>query len=105
MTYKTHEELLDEIFGPKGTPERDEMEAQAAAEVQAYNLGLLIKEEREAQHLTQEQLGAMIGVKKSQVSRMERSGNMTFTTLSRVFNALKVPVTLTVGNSRKVALW
>ena len=98
------EDILDQTFGPIGTPERDEFEAKVAADIQNYFIGEQIKKAREAQNLTQEQLGAMIGVKKSQASRMEKSGKMTMATLSRVFSALKVPVTLNIGNSSQFVI-
>ena len=104
MEIYTQEQLGDVLFGPIGTPERDEFEAKVAADIQNYFIGEQIKKAREAQNLTQEQLGAMIGVKKSQVSRMEKSGNMTMATLSRVFSALKVPVTLNIGNSSQFVI-
>lgn len=57
-------ELVDDVWGPIGTPERDAMEAQLKEDLQAYYIGEAIKAERLKQNLTQEELGAKVGVKK-----------------------------------------
>lgn len=36
MNFTPADDLRDEVWGPVGTPERDEMEAQLAADVKAY---------------------------------------------------------------------
>ncbi|MCH5175653.1 MAG: helix-turn-helix transcriptional regulator [Prevotellaceae bacterium] len=100
------EEVLDRDFGPIGTPRRDKFEAEVAAAVHAYHLGEAIKRTRQAQHLTQEQLGERIGVKKSQISRLEKGGSITIPTMSRVFRALGIhTATLDLGMAGKVPLW
>lgn len=99
--------VVDEVWGVKGTPERDAMEAQLKEDLQAYNIGEAIKTERLKQNLTQEELGAKIGVKKSQISKLE-SGKciITLPTISKVFKALGFnSATLDFGIDRKVALW
>lgn len=55
----TIDELNDEIWGPIGTPERDAMEAQLKEGLNTYFVGEAIKKARQAQNLTQEQLGEM----------------------------------------------
>lgn len=99
--------IVDEVWGKIGTPERDAMEAQLKEELQAYHIGKAIKEERLKQNLTQEELGAKIGVKKSQISKLE-SGKciITLPTMSRVFKALGFDsASLDLGIGGKVALW
>lgn len=99
-------EIVDEVWGEVGTPERDQMEDQLKEELNAYHLGEAIKRTRQAQHLTQEQLGERIGVKKSQISRLEKGGSITIPTMSRVFRALGIATaTLDLGMAGKVALW
>lgn len=100
-------ELVDEVWGPIGTPERDAMEAKLKEELQAYHLGEAIKQERLKQNLTQEELGAKVGVKKSQISKLESGkGIITLPTMSRVFKALGITTaTLDLGEAGKVALW
>lgn len=100
-------EVVDEVWGEVGTPERDAMEARLKEELQAYHIGEAIKAERLKQNLTQEELGAKVGVKKSQISKLE-SGKcvITLPTMSKVFKALGFgSAFLDFGTAGKVALW
>lgn len=101
------EEVLDEALGPVGTPERDEHEKCVAEAVHAYRIGEAIKKARLQQNLTQEELGERIGVKRSQISRLEKGYSITIPTMSRVFRALGVTTaSLDLGSDiGKVALW
>lgn len=100
------EEVLDEHFGPIGTPERDAHETRVAEAVHAYNIGEAIKKARMEQNLTQEELGQRIGVKKSQISRLEKGSSITIPTMSKVFRALGImTATIDLGKIGKVALW
>ena len=106
MKLTPFEDVLDEHFGKKGTPKRDKFEDEVEEALQAYHIGEAIKEARLAQQLTQEQLGARIGVKKSQISRIEKGNGITVPTMSRVFKALGVTSgILDLGRVGKVALW
>lgn len=100
-------ELVDETWGPIGTPERDAMEAQLEADVNAYYIGEAIKKVRQAQNLTQEQLGERIGVQKSQISKLEKGKSViSLPTISKVFRALGVTTAaLDLGGIGKIALW
>jgi len=101
------EELLDDFYGPIGTPERDEHERKVAEAVHASRIGAAVKEARTRQNLTQEELGERIGVKKAQISRIERGYSISIPTMSRVFKALGVATaTLDLGQGfGKIALW
>ena len=100
------EEVLDRHYGPIGTPERDKFEAEAAEAVHAYEIGELIKKARLQQNLTQEELGERIGVKKAQISRLEKGGDISLSTMSRVFRALGVATaSIDFGAIGKVAIW
>lgn len=93
----TLDELKDRDLGKVGTPERDEYEFDLKMEV----LGDMIKTVRKERHLTQEQLGQLIGVQKSQISKLERNTkNVTIETILRVFNALKANVKFTIQVDR-----
>ncbi|MDE6271019.1 MAG: helix-turn-helix domain-containing protein [Muribaculaceae bacterium] len=107
MKLTTLNELNDSIWGPIGTPDRDEMESQLKEDLNAYLLGEAIKKARQAQELTQEQLGARVGVQKSQISKLEKGKSViTLPTISRVFRALGVQTaTLDLGVQGKVTLW
>lgn len=101
------EELIDEEWGPVGTPERDEMEAKLKEDINAYFLGEAIKKAREAQNITQEELGERIGVQRAQISRLEKGRTFaSIPTLRRVFKALGITTaTLDLGAMGRVALW
>ena len=106
MKLYTLDEVLDESIGKKGTPARDEFDRKVEEALHAYRIGEAIKNERLKQNLTQEELGERIGVKKAQISRMERGYSISIPTMSRVFKALGIATaTLDLGMAGKVALW
>ena len=89
MKMMTLEQLKDRDIGKIGTPERDKYEFDLKMEV----LGDMIKSVRKERNLTQEQLGELIGVQKSQISKLERNTkNVTVETILKVFNALHANV-------------
>ena len=105
MDLKPFDELLDELYGKPGTPRRDDFERAVDADVKAWEMGEAIRKARQERHLTQEELGERIGVKKAQISRIEKGRNLTIGTLSRVFKAVGIPASLEVAGVGKVALW
>ncbi|MCF8335401.1 MAG: helix-turn-helix transcriptional regulator [Bacteroidales bacterium] len=57
----------------------------------------MLKQLRKERNLTQEQLGYLIGVKKSEISKIERNTrNMTIGTVMRIFKALNANVKFVV---------
>ncbi len=107
MNFTPADDLVDEVWGKVGTPKRDAMEAQLEEEVHAYFVGEAIKKARLQQNLTQEELGEKVGVRRSQICKLESGkSSITLSTMSRVFQALGVnSATLDLGASGKVALW
>ena len=107
MNFTPADDFVDEVWGKVGTPERDKMEEQVKEEVNTYLLGEAIKKERIKQNLTQEELGEKVGVKKSQISKLENGKSViTLPTISRVFKALGFSkATPDLGRGGKVALW
>ena len=100
------DDVLDKHFGKIGTPKRDAFESDVDEALHAYRLGEAIKKARIEQNLTQEQLGERIGVKRAQISRLERGYSITIPTMRRVFKALGVvTATVDLGIAGKVALW
>lgn len=99
--------LVDEVWGEQGTPRREEMETKLKGEVNACLVGEAIKRTRQAQHLTQEELGHRVGVQRAQISRLEKGTSViTLNTMSRVFQALGIhTATLDLGMAGKLALW
>ncbi len=106
MKLYTFEELLDEQLGEKGTPKRDTHERKVEEALHAYRIGEAIRKARLEQNLTQEQLGERVGVKKAQISRLEKGYSITIPTMSRIFRALGITTaSLDLGALGKVALW
>lgn len=105
MKIYTLEEMEDKYIGRIGTPERDRYEAELDAELHAYHVGEAIKQARLSQNLTQEQLGEKVGVQKAQISRLEHGKSISLASMTRVFRAMGIPLTLEVGNIGRVALW
>ena len=89
----TLDQMKDKDIGKVGTPERDKYEFDLRMEV----LGEMIKSVRKERKLTQEQLGELVGVQKSQISKLERNTkNVTIETILKVFKALKTNVKFSV---------
>lgn len=101
MKYYTEGEALDKVLCEKGTPLRNQYEA----DMNAFLIGEAIKKARQSKNLTQEELGAMIGVKKSQVSRIEKGSNITFATMAKIFRAMGISASFEMAGIGKVALW
>ena len=100
-------ELVDEVFGKEGTPKRDTMEKRLKEEINAYYVGEAIRKARTAQNLTQDELGKLIGVQRSQIYKLESGKSViTLPTMSRVFQALGISTaTLDLGAAGKISLW
>lgn len=95
------EEMTDKHIGKKGTKKRDAFENELRLDL----LGHAIKQARKERHLTQKQLGELVGVKKAQISKIENSTtDARFTTILKVFEALGAKVNFNVElNNRKIA--
>lgn len=94
--------MLDETFGPKGTPRRDKFDK----DIQDWLIGEAIKQTRKKQQLTQKQLGELMGVKEAQVSKIESGKSISFSTIVRAFKAMGAKAaTLDMDPLGKVALW
>ena len=89
----TFNEVKDTFIGAIGSPKRERYEFELKLEI----LGEMIKTARKQRHLTQEELGQLIGVQKAQISRLEKKANIvTIDTVMRVFQALKAKVSFNV---------
>lgn len=87
------EEVKNQFIGLEGTPKRDEYEFELKLEL----LGEMIKTARKERSLTQEELGVLVGVQKSQISKLEKNANnVTIQTILKVFAALKANVNFKV---------
>ncbi len=101
----TLDEVTDELLGPKGTPERDEFDAEVEADLNAYFIGEAMKKVRLEKKLTQEELGKKVGVNRSQISNLEHGRNIAISTMGRIAKALGIQSpTLDLGLVGKFAL-
>lgn len=86
-------EMEDKYIGEIGTKERDDYEYELRMDL----LGQMIRTTRKERNLTQEKLGALIGVNKSQISKLENNANSArIETIIRVFKALKAEIQFNV---------
>jgi len=93
MKTYTLAEMKDMYIGKQGTKDRDEYEYELRMDI----IGKMIKQARQDRNLTQEQLGELIGVQKSQISKLESSANSaTIDTIIKVFKALKAEINFRV---------
>ena len=93
MKTTSFEEVLDIHIGKRGTKKREKFEQDLKLEL----LGEAIKKARKAKHLTQEQLGELVGVQKAQISKVENSAtDARFATILKVFDALEAKVKFSV---------
>lgn len=67
----TLDEILDNKYGEKGNPKREEWEQQ----FEAFRLGALLEEARLKLGMTQEQLAEKCGTNKSYISRIENNAS------------------------------
>ncbi len=95
------DEITDKYVGKKGTPERENFENELRLDL----LGKAIKQARQERHLTQQELGEIVGVKKAQISKIENSTtDARFTTILKVFEALGAKVNFNVElNNKRIA--
>ncbi|NVO10522.1 MAG: helix-turn-helix transcriptional regulator [Bacteroidales bacterium] len=85
--------MIDKHIGKRETPKREAFEYELRLDL----LGNAIKQARKERHLTQEELVELVGVKKSQISKLEN--NLTdarFETIIKVFDALNAKINFRV---------
>lgn len=93
MDCTSFDELLNAEYGERGTEAREIFEAEA----ETFCLAECLKEQRRLAGLTQEQLAAKIGTKKSYISKIENGhADVQLSTLFRIFAGLGKRVSLTV---------
>ena len=93
MECTSFDELLDAEYGERGTEARENFETEA----EAFCLAECLKEQRRLAGLTQEQLAAKIGTKKSYISKIENGhADVQLSTLFRIFSGLGKRISLTV---------
>ncbi len=90
--------MIDKHVGERGTTKRDVFENELRIDL----LGQAIKKARKEHNLTQEQLGALVGVQKAQISKIENIvKNVRFETVLKVFEALGAKVNFNVEMKKR----
>ena len=85
--------ILSKYIGEKGTVNRENYEYELRMEI----LGRMIKTARQERNLTQEELGRLVGVQRSQISKLENSlTDARFETIIKVFKALNAKINFNV---------
>jgi|GEM_PF-76384 len=67
---QTIDQIKDEVYGKVGTEKRDALER----ELDAFAVGLMLRQARESKRLTQEQLAGSVNKKRAYISRIENDG-------------------------------
>ena len=99
MKFYTLDEMKDKYIGETGTIKREAFEYELRMEL----IGEMIKKARIERHLTQGELGKLIGVQKAQISKLENNANSaTIDSLIRVFKALQAEVSFSVRLEDKI---
>ncbi len=74
-------EFIDNEVGLKGTSKREEFDKG----YEAFKLGAIIQQARQAKGLTQEQVAMLAGTNKSYISKLEKDlKDVRFSTLQRI---------------------
>lgn len=93
MKLKSIDKLTEEIVGKLGTPDREAFEYELRLDV----IGSIIKDARMKRNMTQRELGELLGVQKSQISKLENNTkDFRIGTIMRALEALGATVKLTV---------
>ena len=93
--------MIDKHIGKRGSEKREAFENELRIDL----IGQAIRRARKEQHLTQEELGKLVGVQKAQISKLENSSkNARFGTILKVFEALDAKISFDVElNNKKLA--
>jgi len=93
MKTYTLDEITDKHIGKRGTPKREAFEYELRLDL----LGEAIKQARKKRHMTQEELGRLVGVQKAQISKIENSlTDARFETIIKVFKALNAKINFNI---------
>ena len=103
MKLTSLDELVDKHIGEKGTEARSRFEYELRIDI----IGHIIREARQKKNLTQEQLGELVGVQKSQISKIENNTkHFRIDTILKVLDALGAKLKLTVElNDQEKLIW
>jgi DNA-binding XRE family transcriptional regulator len=95
----TLDDMKNKYIGERGTDQREIYEYELRMEI----IGSMIKSARLERHLTQEELGKLVGVQKAQISKLENNANSArIDTIIRVFKALQAEISFSVKLENKL---
>ncbi|GHV72523.1 transcriptional regulator [Bacteroidia bacterium] len=78
MNTKSWKQIKDDVYGVKGTSRRDDLER----DFESFKIGLLLRQARESNNLTQSELANIVNKKREYISKIENNGsNLTLKTL------------------------
>jgi len=90
---KNIDEFINKTVGEPGSAQRQKFESELKMEV----FQELIRTARKKRNLSQDELGNLIGVKKAQISKLEKGyDNASIVTIAKIFAALNATVKITV---------
>lgn len=69
-------------------------------DIEISKIGTLIRDERVRRGMTQEELGAKVGVGKAQISKIESGKGLTIKTVTKVLDALNLSATVRLVGSQ-----
>lgn len=99
-------ELLTQLYGPVGTPERDKIDNAARLQHKANEIGQKILLMRLEQGLSKKELADKAMIDESTVSKVENGHSFSFSAIGRILRALGATSgTLDLGSFGRVALW
>lgn len=85
------EEVKEKYYGKRGTPKREAYEAAFEEEL----IGEIIKQAREGQKYTQEELADLLQINKSNISKIENNqSSIRMETFFKILKALKIKATI-----------
>lgn len=98
-------EMLTQLYGPVGTPERDRIDAAAQRQRTANEMGQKIVLLRVEQGLTKKELAAKAMVDERTVAKVESGHDASLFDIGKILRALGIRATYDMGRLGRVALW
>lgn len=102
---RASDELLTQLYGPVGTPERDRVDAAAQRQRTANEMGQKIVLLRVEQGLTKKELAAKAMVDERTVAKVESGHDASLFDIGKILRALGIKATYDMGRLGRVALW
>lgn len=102
---RVSDELMTQLYGPVGTPERDRIDAAAHTQRTANEIGQKVVLLRVEHGLTRKELAAKAMVDERTVAKVENGHDASLFDIGKIFLALGIRATYDMGRLGRVALW